>query len=112
MGDSALDILAEMYASFRTEDGQKQSDDSLIVIVSGAMPNTLVNHNVQVTYKSLMKITPKLMPPKIGDIETRSTDVLARTKSRIAFEGKSKNNILFTKQKKGFVRQEADGQPW
>ena len=41
---------------------------------------------------------PKLQPSKIGIIEARAGDVLARTKARSAFGESAQNNIIFTKQ--------------
>ena len=101
MADETLDVLVEVYSAFRTEDDTKTSDDTIVVIMPGAPPNSPVNKNVQTTYAKMGKVAPKLQPPKIGVIEVRHGDILARTKSRVAFQGSYQNNIMFTRQKKG-----------
>ena len=107
MNDSTLDSVMELYTAFRTENDNKESDDAIAVIVPGALPNSPINKNVQVTHAVLSKAVPKLQPPKIGVIHLRETDLLARNRSKTAFSGHYQHNILFTKQTKHSYQRKA-----
>ena len=78
----------------------------------GAPPNSPVNKNVQVAHSKLTRHVPKLQPPKIGMIEARVNDILARTKARSAFGGSLQNNIIFAKQGSSPFLRKTHGQPW
>ena len=100
MQDSSMETVMELYNAFRTENDNKESDDAIAVIVPGALPNSPINKNVQVTHAVLSKAVPKLQPPKIGVIHLRETDLSARNRSSKAFSGHYQHNILFSRQTK------------
>ena len=100
MKDTSLETVMELYNAFRTENDNKESDDAIAVIVPGALPNSPINKNVQVTHALLSKAVPKLQPPKIGVIHLRETDLSARNRSAKAFSGHYQHNILFSRQTK------------
>ena len=56
MTDETLDVLVEVYSVFRTEDDTKTSDDTIVVFMPGAAPNSPVNKNVQTTYAKTAKM--------------------------------------------------------
>ena len=67
----------------------------------GSLPNSPTNKNVVAAHTAFTRFTPKLEQPKIGFIETRAADILARTKAKKAFAGTFHNSIVFSKQTKG-----------
>ena len=56
----------------------------VVVIVPGAPPNTPENVVLKTVHKVLGRHVPKLQPPKIGAISLLPSDLLQRTKSKVA----------------------------
>ena len=99
-----LDVLMELYAEHRhSEDGQ--SDDIVMALVPGAMPNSYHNEAAEKTIKKFKAHTPKLQAPKKGDIQKTHADLfrVRGQHQKLAFAGASDPSMIFTQQKKGSI---------
>ena len=98
LGDNPLDQLLSLYAAFKTNDERRESGDHIVVIVPGAPPNSPENSTLKVIHKGLQRAAPKLQPSKIGTIVLSSTELMQRTKAKLAFTAYAENLIVFTRE--------------
>ena len=102
--DSDLENVAELYGKFKTpgENGSA-SDDVVAVIAQGPPPNQPFNKNAEVAFnflKTQRTSGHRLQNPKVGTIRYAQADILARSKSKTAFQGRCEDQLIFTKESK------------
>ena len=104
MKDSNLENIIELYGKFKTEaENGGGSDDVVAVIAQGPPPNQPFNKNAEITYnylKNQRAAGHRFQNPKVGTVRYQPSDILARTRTKAAFQGRCEDQLIFTKESK------------
>ena len=104
INEDDIGTLVEIYGRFKTDGpDNKGSEDVLAVIVQGPAPNHPANTNAVNAYNYVKAQRAGGRPfqtPKVGTIRYTAGDVVARTRSKVAFQGRCEDSVVFSKESK------------
>ena len=99
-----MGVLVEIYGRFKTDGpDNKGSEYVLAVIVQGQAPNQPSNKNAVTAYNYIKCQRAGGQPfqaPKVGTIKYAAVDVVSRTRSKVAFQGRCEDSVVFSKESK------------